>query len=154
MITIETSPTKLQVPEEDFVDDEAQLAAISVPFALQRPHAGCVPPRPAGVPPVGGGEEAGVVLAATRPHIELYRSWMEERGLAASTIDRRLSTVCGFYRFAHIEGESRRTRRSTCADRRCIRRMCEGWTALTSGCSSSPPSTTTGITPPSRRCSA
>jgi integrase len=29
---------------------------------------------------------------------------MEERGLAASTIDRRLSTVCGFYRLAHIDG--------------------------------------------------
>jgi len=29
---------------------------------------------------------------------------MEERGLAASTIDRRLSTVCGYYRFAHIDG--------------------------------------------------
>jgi site-specific recombinase XerD len=43
-------------------------------------------------------------LEATRPHIELYRGWLEERGLAASTIDRRLSTVCGFYRFAHIDG--------------------------------------------------
>jgi site-specific recombinase XerD len=32
------------------------------------------------------------VLAATRPHIELFRSWIEEQGLAASTIDRRLST--------------------------------------------------------------
>jgi hypothetical protein len=29
---------------------------------------------------------------------------MEERSLAASTIDRRLFTACGFYRFAHIEG--------------------------------------------------
>ncbi len=29
---------------------------------------------------------------------------MEQRGLAASTIDRRLSTVCGYYRFAHIDG--------------------------------------------------
>jgi hypothetical protein len=29
---------------------------------------------------------------------------MEQRGLAASTIDRRLSTVCGFHRFAHIDG--------------------------------------------------
>jgi integrase len=47
---------------------------------------------------------ATAVLAATRAHIELYRSWMEDRGLAASTIDRRLSTVCGFYRFAHIDG--------------------------------------------------
>jgi site-specific recombinase XerD len=43
-------------------------------------------------------------LAATRAHIELYRMWMEQRGLAASTIDRRLSTVCGYYRFAHIDG--------------------------------------------------
>jgi site-specific recombinase XerD len=44
------------------------------------------------------------VLAATRAHLELYRASMEERGLAASTIDRRLSTACGFYRFAHIDG--------------------------------------------------
>src|SRR5580658_8121159 len=44
------------------------------------------------------------VLEATRPHIELYRTSMEERNLAPSTIDRRLSTVCGFYRFAHIDG--------------------------------------------------
>lgn len=44
------------------------------------------------------------VLEATRAHLELYRSSMEERGRAASTIDRRLSTASGFYRFAHIDG--------------------------------------------------
>jgi integrase/recombinase XerD len=44
------------------------------------------------------------VLALTRVHIELYRSHMEQRGLAASTIDRRLSTVCGYFKFAHIDG--------------------------------------------------
>jgi integrase len=44
------------------------------------------------------------VLEATRTHLELYRTSMEERGLAALTIDRRLSTACGFYRFAHIDG--------------------------------------------------
>jgi integrase/recombinase XerD len=44
------------------------------------------------------------VLATTRAHIELYRTHMEGRGLAPSTIDRRLSTVCGYYRFAHIDG--------------------------------------------------
>ena len=44
------------------------------------------------------------VLDATRPHIELFRTALEHRGLAASTIDRRLSTVCGFYRFAHVDG--------------------------------------------------
>src|ERR1700745_1048515 len=45
------------------------------------------------------------VLEATRAHLKLYRASMEERGLAASTIDRRLSTACGFYRFAHIDGQ-------------------------------------------------
>ena len=44
------------------------------------------------------------MLTATRPHIELYRQHMDQRALAASTIDRRLSTVCGFYKFAHIDG--------------------------------------------------
>jgi site-specific recombinase XerD len=44
------------------------------------------------------------VLEASRAHLEMYRSSMDERGLAASTIDRRLSTACGFYRFAHIDG--------------------------------------------------
>ena len=40
------------------------------------------------------------VMRATRPHIELFRVSMEQRGLAAATIDCRLSTVCCFYRFA------------------------------------------------------
>jgi hypothetical protein len=59
-----------------------------------------------------------VVLDATGPHIEVYRAALEQRGLAASTIDRRLSTVCGFYRFAHIDGRSPRTRPSTSGDPR------------------------------------
>src|SRR5262245_21500660 len=49
--------------------------------------------------------DAGVTpLTATRAHVELYRAWLDARGLAASTIDRRLSTVCGYYRFAHLDG--------------------------------------------------
>jgi integrase/recombinase XerD len=43
------------------------------------------------------------VLEAKRAHMELWRMSMEQRGLAASTIDRRLSTICCFYRFAHID---------------------------------------------------
>ena len=50
------------------------------------------------------GDEGLVLSSATRPQIELYVRAMEGRGLAATTIDRRLSTVCGFYRFAHIDG--------------------------------------------------
>jgi integrase/recombinase XerD len=46
-------------------------------------------------------------LQASRAHIELYRAWLDERGLAATTVDRRLSTVCGYYRFAHIDGRIR-----------------------------------------------
>ena len=38
------------------------------------------------------------VLEASRVHLEMYRSSMAEQGLAASTIDRRLSTAGGFYR--------------------------------------------------------
>jgi site-specific recombinase XerD len=55
------------------------------------------------------------VLEATRTHLELYRTSMEERGLAASTIDRRLSTACGFYRFAPSTGGSSSNPTSTCA---------------------------------------
>jgi site-specific recombinase XerD len=47
------------------------------------------------------------VMQASRGHIGLFRASMEDRGLAASTIDRRLSTVCGFYGFAHIDGRTR-----------------------------------------------
>ena len=44
------------------------------------------------------------VLAASRAHLEWYRTAMEQRGYAAATIDRRLCTVCGYYRFAHLDG--------------------------------------------------
>ena len=43
-------------------------------------------------------------LDATRAHLELFRVSLEQRNLAAATIDRRLSTVCGFFRYAHIDG--------------------------------------------------
>jgi site-specific recombinase XerD len=52
---------------------------------------------------VGGRSQPGL-LAATRTHLELYRTSVEERGQAASTIDWRLSTACAFYRFAYIDG--------------------------------------------------
>ncbi len=42
------------------------------------------------------------VLGASRP--QLYRMALEDRGLAPATVDRRLTTVFGFYRFAHIDG--------------------------------------------------
>ncbi len=87
-------------------------------------------------------------LEATRAHLELYRSSMEERGLAASTIDRRLTTACGIYRFAHIDGASLPTRPSTCAVPRFIRASGAAWTEGSWAGSCSPRSGSTIPRPP------
>jgi site-specific recombinase XerD len=104
MSVFDSSPTTPPVlPADRPLLDEAQLAAVAF---LARYRGRTLDSYRAdlrqffqwsysvGVPP----------LKATRAHIELYRAWLDQRGLAASTVDRRLSTVCGFYRFAHIDG--------------------------------------------------
>ena len=88
------------------------------------------------------------VLAATRPQIELYVRAMEERGLAPTTIDRRLSTVCGYYRFATSTGASPPTQPSTCVGRRSNRATPEDSTAPSSQRCCSRPSASTTPTPP------
>lgn len=99
-------------------------------------------------------DNAVEVLKATHPHIELFRAWMEQRRLAASTIDRRLSTVCGFYRFAHIDG------RIVSNPAQYVRRpqvhpsdARGAWTAPSWACSCLPRSSTTASTRPLRSCS-
>ena len=42
-------------------------------------------------------------FAVERAHIELYARWCESEGKARSTIGRRLSTICGFYRYCSQE---------------------------------------------------
>jgi hypothetical protein len=103
MTTIATARPTIQRPEPEYLVDDAQLAAA----AFLARYSGRT--LDAYRHDLRGffhwaADNAIPVLDATRPHIELYRAWMEQRGLAASTIDRRLSTVCGFYRFAHIDG--------------------------------------------------
>ncbi|MBO0691678.1 MAG: site-specific integrase [Acidimicrobiaceae bacterium] len=93
------------------------------------------------------------VLDATRAHLEFYRSSMEERGLAASTIDRRLSTACGFYRFAHIDGGSRPTPLSMFAARQSTHPSGADSTVASPAASSSPPSASTTPTRPWQCCS-
>lgn len=49
------------------------------------------------------------VLEVKRAHLEMWMRDMEQNGfdrgpLQASTIDRRLSTIAGFYKYAHIDG--------------------------------------------------
>jgi integrase/recombinase XerD len=104
--TIESAATTIRTPRVEFEVDEAQLAAISFParysgrtlVAYRHDLRGFFQ---------WATDQGIAVLAASRAHIDLFRAWMEDRGLAASTIDRRLSTVCGFYRFAHIDGRIR-----------------------------------------------
>jgi len=43
------------------------------------------------------------ILAAERAHIELYARCCESDGKARSTIGRRLSTICGFYKYCEQE---------------------------------------------------
>jgi integrase len=104
--TIQSAATTLREPGVEFEFDEAQLAAVSFLArysgrtleAYRHDLRGFFQ---------WATDNRIVVLGANRAHIELFRAWMEDRGLAASTIDRRLSTVCGFYRFAHIDGRIR-----------------------------------------------
>ena len=103
MTTIETTTTTIEMPRDDFVIDDAQLAAVAFLARYSGRTLDAYRHDLRGFFQWAADNNLAV-LAATRPHIELYRSWMEDRGLAASTIDRRLSTVCGFYRFAHIDG--------------------------------------------------
>jgi len=94
------------------------------------------------------------LLSATRAHIEIYRSTMEQRGLAASTIDRRLSTVCGYYRFRpHRRPDPGQPSPVRAPTPRCSPSSSTGWTAANSAASCSPPSTMTELTRRSRCCS-
>ena len=97
------TPLDLELPSHESVFDEAELAAVAflARYSGRTLDAYRQDLRSYFTWAAGSAFE---VLAATRPHVELYRHHMEQRGLAASTIDRRLSTVCGFYWFAHIDG--------------------------------------------------
>ena len=105
MITMNSSTSSAVQSPEDAGFDEAQLAAAA--FLARYSGRTLEAYRQTCGASSSGPPTTLAVLAATRPHIELYRGAMEQRGLAASTIDRRLSTVCGFYRFAHIDGRIR-----------------------------------------------
>jgi integrase/recombinase XerD len=103
MTTIESASTTIERPCVGVAVDEAQLAAASFLARYSRRTLEAYRHDLRGYFQWAA-DNAVEVLKATRPHVELFRAWMENRGLAASTIDRRVSTVCGFYRFAHIDG--------------------------------------------------
>lgn len=127
MTTIEMTTTTIELPGDELVIDDAQLVAVAF---LARYSGRTLDAYRHDLRSFlqWADDNQLTVLAATRPHIELYRGWMEDRGLAASTIDR--------------------------ADRRCTRRMPAAWTVPSSACSCSPPSSTTVTTRRLRCCSA
>ena len=103
MTTVAPTTTTIQPPEPNYLADEAQLAAAAFLARYSGRTLDAYRHDLRGY--FQWASDVGVpVLNATRAHIELYRSSLEDRELAPSTIDRRLSTVCGFYRFAHIDG--------------------------------------------------
>jgi integrase/recombinase XerD len=103
MTTIESSRRVIGQPEAPFTLDEDQLAAVAF-LARYRGRTLEAYRRDLRNLFQWAADHDLAVLEATRTHLEFYRTSMEQRGLAASTIDRRLSTACGFYRFAHIDG--------------------------------------------------
>jgi site-specific recombinase XerD len=103
MTTLDTHTHLLAYTAESIAPDEAELAAIAF---LARYSGRTLDAYRHDLRNLfqWAADHSLAVLEATRTQLELYRTSMEERGLAASTIDRRLSTACGFYRFAHIDG--------------------------------------------------
>jgi site-specific recombinase XerD len=68
-----------------------------------------------------------------RPHLELFARSMETAGRMPATVARRLSTLCGFYRYCHDEGLGPATRPPTCAGPRSTRSPAPSvWTATSS----------------------
>jgi site-specific recombinase XerD len=106
MTTIESAVMTIRAPGGEYEVDEAQLAAVSFLARYNGRTLEAYRHDLRGF--FQWATDHGIaVMQASRVHIELFRAWMEDRGLAASTIDRRLSRVCGFYRFAHIDGRIR-----------------------------------------------
>jgi integrase/recombinase XerD len=103
MTTLLAPPTEITTGEADWSPDEAQLAAAAF---LARYRGRTLEAYRYDLRSFfQWADDHGLnVLAATRAHLEWYRTAMEQRGLAAATIDRRLCTVCGYYRFAHLDG--------------------------------------------------
>jgi integrase/recombinase XerD len=149
MTTIEST---IRAPGAEYEVDEAQLAAVSFLARYNGRTLEAYRHDLRGF--LQWASDHGVaVMHASRAHIELFRAWMEDRGLAASTIDRRLSTVCGFYRFAHIDGRIRSNPAQYVRRPQVHASDTRAWIAPSSACSCSPPNSTTETTPRSLCCS-
>lgn len=147
MSVFDSVPTTPVVLRADQPFDEAQLAAVAFLArysgrTLESYRAGLRQffqwANSAGLPP----------LAATRAHIELYRAWMDERGLAA--FDRRSAAVDGV-RLLPLRPPRRPHQLQPGAAREATSctplHPAGGWTAASSPPSCTPPSASARFTP-------
>jgi hypothetical protein len=92
------------------------------------------------------------LLDVRRAHLEMFARTMEQEGRMCSTVARRLSTLCSFYRYCHLEGLLARDRPPTSAEPRSTPSLRHwAWTATSSAPRSSRPAwDRLAITPSSR----
>jgi hypothetical protein len=102
-MTTRRSPAELETPIEPFVPDEATRAAVAFLARYRRRTLDAYRHDLRNLFQLAADKQPAGARNYPCP-LELYRASMEDRGLAASTIERRLSPACGFYRFAHIDG--------------------------------------------------
>ena len=146
MTTIYSTATSLQRLEADGALDEAQLAAAAFLARYSGRTLDAYRHDLRGF--FQWSADVGLtVLAATRAHIELYRGWMEDRGLAPrrSTGDCRQCAATTGSRTS--TGASRRTPHSTSADPRCSQARATAWIAANLAPSCSLPSASITPTP-------
>jgi integrase/recombinase XerD len=152
MTTIEATATTIRAPGVEFEVDEAHLAVVSFLARYSGRTLEAYRHDLRGF--FQWATDHGItVMHASRAHIELFRAWMEDRGLAASTIDRRLSTICGFYRFAHIDGHIGSNPAQYVRRPSSTPPTLAALTAPSSASSCSPPTSTTGTMPRCPCCS-
>lgn len=142
----------LDVPIEPFVPDEAELAAVAF---LARYSGRTLDAYRHDLRNLfqWAADNGLPVLEATRAHLELYRSSMEDRGwLPQPSIGASPPPAASTASPTSMDA-SRPTPPSTCVVPPSTRPSGEGWTAASSEGSSSPPSGSTTFTPPSLCCS-
>jgi Phage integrase, N-terminal SAM-like domain len=93
------------------------------------------------------------MLDVRRAHLEMFARTMEQQGRMRSTVARRSSTRCSFYRYCHLEGLLARDPAPTSAAPRSTPSPGRwAWTATSSAPSSSRPASARGALTPSSAC--
>lgn len=152
MTTITTTTTEVQTPGDSAGFDEAQLAAAAFLARYRGRTLEAYRHDLRGFFQWTADHDI-TVLAATRPHIELWRTAMEQQGLPRQRPTADSPPCAASTGTPTSTAASRRTRPSTSVAPRSTPPRAGAWTAPSSECSCPQPSTTTTPTRRSQRCS-